>query len=442
MKSHNPVEIIRKKRDGGELSEDEIGYFISSYVEGSVTDYHVSALLMAIYFRGLSDDETMFLTKAYINSGEQVDLSFINKPKVDKHSTGGVGDKTSIILAPLIASFNVAVPMMSGRGLGHTGGTLDKLESIPGFRVDLSVKEFKEILSKVNACMIGQTDSLTPADKKIYALRDVTATVENIGLITASITSKKIAEGSEGIVYDVKTGNGSTLPTIEKSRELASHLLNTSRKFGQKAIAVLTDMNSPLGYSVGNWLEIKECIMLMNPDIEDPAQSADLKEVTLYLAGAMLKLAGMCDSGEEGAGQAEKNISNGKCYAKFIEMVAAQSGDISVIEDIDKYPEAKFSADYVAAHSGYIGAQNAHRFGSAAVNLGCGRKAVHHKIDYSSGILLEKKIGDRVKRGEVICRIFGESEAKVQHAIAGIEKAVLISDVPVETKSKIIEVID
>ena len=442
MKIHNPVEIIKKKRDGGSLSEDEISFFISSYVEGTVTDYHAAALLMAIYFRGLNEEETLYFTKAYINSGESVDLSFINKPKVDKHSTGGVGDKTSIILAPLIASFDVVVPMMSGRGLGHTGGTLDKLESIPGFRINLSVREFKEILGKVNACMIGQTESLTPADKKIYALRDVTATVENIGLITASITSKKIAEGSEGIVYDVKAGNGSTLPTIEKSRELASHLLNTSRKFGQKAMAVLTEMNSPLGYSIGNWLEIKECIMLMNPAIDDPIQSKDLTEVTLYLAGAMLKLAGKCNSVEEGIRLAEEKITNGKCFEKFIEMVEAQGGDTSIIKDIGKYPAAKFSADFCAERSGYIKTQNAHKFGSAAVNLGCGRKAVHHKIDYSSGITLEKKVGDKVNKGDVICKIYGESEAKVQHALSNIEKAVVISDVPVETNSKIIEVID
>lgn len=442
MKIHNSVEIIKKKRDGVNLSEEEVNYFISSYLEGSVTDYHTAALLMAIYFQGLNEEETLYFTKAFINSGETVDLSFINKPKVDKHSTGGVGDKTSIILAPLIASFDVVVPMMSGRGLGHTGGTLDKLESIPGFRINLSVKEFKEILANVNACMIGQTDSLTPADKKIYALRDVTATVENIGLITASITSKKIAEGSEGIVYDVKTGNGSTLPTIEKSRELASHLLNTSRKFGQKALAILTEMDSPLGFAIGNWLEIKECVMLMNPDIEDPPQSNDLMEVTLYLAGAMLKLAGKCAAIDEGIELSKEKLTSGKCFEKFIEIVEAQGGDSSYIKDLNKYPASKFSVDHCAPQDGYIAAQNAHKFGSAAVNLGCGRKSVHHKIDYCSGFVLEKKVGDRVNKGDVICRVFGESEAKIQHAMPGIEKAVVISGVPILSKSKIIEVID
>ncbi|HMQ81105.1 MAG TPA: thymidine phosphorylase, partial [Ignavibacteria bacterium] len=225
----NAVEIIKKKRNGEVLTEEEINYFISHYVKGKIPDYQKSALLMAIYFRGLNDAETLGFVKAFINSGARVDLSHIKKPKVDKHSTGGVGDKTSIILAPLVACFDVVVPMMSGRGLGHTGGTLDKLESIPGFNVHLSIKEFIANLEKLNVCMIGQTDELTPADKKIYALRDVTGTVENVGLITASITSKKIAEGSEGIVYDVKVGNGSTLPTYEKSKELASKLLKTSK---------------------------------------------------------------------------------------------------------------------------------------------------------------------------------------------------------------------
>jgi pyrimidine-nucleoside phosphorylase len=442
MKIHNSVDIIKKKRDGGILSEEEVSFFISSYVEGSISDYHTSALLMAIYFRGLNEEETLHFTKAYINSGETVDLSFIKKPKVDKHSTGGVGDKTSIILAPLLASMDVVVPMMSGRGLGHTGGTLDKLESIPGFRVHLTVKEFKEILGKVNACMIGQTDSLTPADKKIYALRDVTATVENISLITASITSKKIAEGAEAVVYDVKVGNGSTLPTMEKSRELASHLLSTSGKFGQKAIAVLTEMDSPLGCAIGNWLEIKECVMLMNPKIEDPIRSKDLKEVTLFLAGAMLQLAGKCKSIEKGAELAGKNLINGKCMEKFIEMVEIQGGDSSIIKDLDKYAQAKFRDEFKAIKDGFIESQNAYGFGSASVNLGCGRGAVHHKIDYSSGIILEKKVGDKVKKGDVVCRIFGESEAKIQHAISNIEKAVGISNEPVEVKSKIIEVID
>jgi pyrimidine-nucleoside phosphorylase len=232
----NTVEIIKKKRNGGELNENEINYFISSYVAGEIPDYQKSALLMTIYFNGLSDAETLGFVKAYINSGVKVDLSHINKPKVDKHSTGGVGDKTSIILAPLIACFDVVVPMMSGRGLGHTGGTLDKLESITGFNVNLSVEQFVKNLEKINVSMIGQTDDLTPADKMIYSLRDVTATVENVGLITASITSKKIAEGAEGLVYDVKVGNGSTLPTYKRSKELAGKLLQTSKDFGQKAI--------------------------------------------------------------------------------------------------------------------------------------------------------------------------------------------------------------
>lgn len=442
MKIHNPVEIIKKKRNGVELSEDEVVYFISSYVKGFIPDYQMSALLMAIYFRGLNEEETLHFVKTYINSGEIVDLSFIKKPKVDKHSTGGVGDKTSIILAPLLACMDVVVPMMSGRGLGHTGGTLDKLESIPGFRVNLSVDEFKEILTKVNACMIGQTDTLTPADKMIYSLRDVTATVENIGLITASITSKKIAEGSGAIVYDVKTGSGSTLPAKEKSEELAHKLLSVSRKFGQKATAILTEMDSPLGYSIGNWLEIKECIMIMNPEIKNPVQSTDLLEVTMYLAGAMLKLGGKCETIDIGVNMASEKLGNGDCYRKFIEMVEIQGGDSSVVLNPEKYPPAKFSQDVLASVDGFISAQDAIGFGHASVNLGCGRKAVHHEIDYSAGILLEKKVGDEVKKGDVVCRVFGAAETKVEHAAKQIERSITISKEPVKLKSKIIEVID
>ena len=442
MKMHNPVEIIKKKRNGQDLHEDEVEYFISSYVKGFIPDYQMSSLLMAIYFKGLNEEETLHFVKSYINSGETVDLSFIKKPKVDKHSTGGVGDKTSIILAPLIACMDVVVPMMSGRGLGHTGGTLDKLESIPGFNVNLSVEEFKQILSKVNACMIGQTDTLTPADKKIYSLRDVTATVENIGLITASITSKKIAEGSEAIVYDVKTGSGSTLPAKEKSEELAKKLLSVSRKFGQKAIAILTEMDTPLGYAIGNWLEIKECIMIMNPELQPPAQSADLLEVTLYLAGAMLKLAGKCETIDIGISMAKEKLGNGDCFRKFIEMVEAQGGDSSFITVPEKYPKTKFTRDVIASEDGFISEQQAMGFGHVSVNLGCGRKAVHHEIDYSAGILLERKAGDAVKKGDVICRVFGETDAKVEHAARQIEKLIVISKEPVKLKSKIIEVIN
>lgn len=437
----NPVEIIKKKRNGDSLTPEEINYFISHYVKGKIPDYQKSALLMAIYFRGLNDDETLGFVKAFINSGERVDLSHIKKPKVDKHSTGGVGDKTSIILAPLVACFDVIVPMMSGRGLGHTGGTLDKLESIPGFNVHLSIPEFVKNLEMLNVSMIGQTETLTPADKKIYALRDVTATVENVGLITASITSKKIAEGSEGIVYDVKVGNGSTLPTNEKSKELASKLLKTSKDFGQKAIAVLTDMSSPLGYAIGNWTEILECIEIMDPARKMSPLSKDLYDVTLYLAGAMLMIAGKCKDIEEGIVMAVGKINNGECFERFKQLVKMQNGDLSVITAPEKYPKALFSDEVTASENGYIAGLDALTFGLAAVNLGCGRKTVEDKIDYSSAILLEKKIGYSVNKDDIVCRIFGETKQQVQSTIEMLVNAVKISAEKPDEKGRIIEVI-
>ncbi len=440
MLYRNPVEIIKKKRDGGVLGKEEILYFISAYLNGDIEDYQMSALLMAIYFKGINESETMAFTEAFINSGETIDLSFINKPKIDKHSTGGVGDKTSIILAPLVACFDVVVPMMSGRGLGHTGGTLDKLESIPGFRVHLSSKEFKDVLSKINVCMIGQTDELVRADKKIYALRDVTATVEDIGLITASITSKKIAEGAEGIVYDVKVGSGANLQGYEQSKTLAQSLLKVTRDFGKKSIAVLTDMHEPLGFAVGNWVEVRECVNIMNPDMEKSSLSDDLIEVTLTLAGAMLQLAGKCSSIEEGASMAEEKLNNGECYNKFIELVNIQGGDVRIIKGLFR---KMYSIERVICDSdGYIESLDAMKFGKAAVALGCGRAKVTDKIDNSAGIILKKKSGDKVKKGEEICLVMGAGKDRLESAETLLKEAAKISDKAIEPKSRIIEVIN
>ena len=437
MKSTNPVEIIKKKRDGGVLTKDEIIYFISAYLKGQIEEYQMSALLMAIYFKGLNDEETRAFTEAFINSGEQVDLSFINKPKIDKHSTGGVGDKTSIILAPLVACFDVVVPMMSGRGLGHTGGTLDKLESIKGFNVNLSVKEFKEILSKINVCMIGQTNSLVPADKKIYALRDVTATVENTGLITASIVGKKIAEGTEGVVYDVKCGSGSTLPDIEHSRILANNLIKVTKDFGRKAMALLTDMTEPLGYAIGNWIEIEECIDIMNPSAKKTPLSNDLIEVTLNLSGAMLLLAGKCKSIEEGKEMAMEKLENGECFNKFNEIVKIQTGGSSLTE----VPRAKITKGIKAKTDGFVSHIDALKFGLASVELGCGRKKVSDKIDYAAGIKLMKKTGDEVNKGDVLYLLQCESDDKINSATSILENAVEIKNNPIKTKSRILEII-
>jgi pyrimidine-nucleoside phosphorylase len=438
----NPVEIIKKKRDGGTLTEEEIRFFISSFLTGQIPEYQMSALLMAIHFNGLNDDETLSFVRSYVQSGKTVDLSFLNKPKIDKHSTGGVGDKTSLILAPLLACFDVVVPMMSGRGLGHTGGTLDKLESITGFRIDLSVTEFVDILKKLNVCMIGQTDDLAPADKKIYALRDVTATVDDIGLITASILSKKIAEGAEGIVYDVKMGSGANLPDTEKSRELAYKLLETTRKFGKEACALLTDMNEPLGYAIGNWLEVEECISIMDPSAKKSHLSEDLIQITLTLGGAMLMLAKKCEGIQEGFQMCEKKLFGGECFAKFVNLVELQGGNVELMIHQETYPAASSRSEIRAFDDGFISLLDALAFGTAAVNLGSGRMKADDKIDNSAGILLSKKVGDRVNKGETICELFAETENRLRTAESILNKGIGISKTGSQLKDKIIQVID
>jgi pyrimidine-nucleoside phosphorylase len=441
MKIYSPVEVIKRKRNGHVLTKEEIHYFITNFLNGDIPEYQVSALLMAIHFKGLDDEETMAFTKELIDSGEIVDLSHINKPKIDKHSTGGVGDKTSIILAPLVSCFDIVVPMMSGRGLGHTGGTLDKLESIPGFNVNLSTEEFISILEKYNVCMIGQTATLTPGDKRLYEMRDVTATVENIGLITASITSKKIAEGADGIVYDVKVGTGSTLPTLEESKKLAGSLINATKQFNKKAIAILTDMNEPLGYAIGNWNEIEECVTIMNPKLKTNPLSDDLIVVTLTLAGGMLMLGGKCRTIEEGISLSKQKIESGECFDKFINMVEAQGGDSSYFKTLRPYPGAKVREEITIESDGYVSKLDALQFGLAAVNLGCGRKKVDDKVDYSAGIILLKKIGDKVKKGDILCLLFGESDEKINHALEYLRTGIEISATHITKNTKIIEVI-
>lgn len=438
MKKFSPVELIKKKRDGYELNSDEISFFVSNYTEGKIPDYQASSLLMSIFHKGLNDDEILYFTKAFIESGENLDLSYLNKPVIDKHSTGGVGDKTSIILAPLLACFGVVVPMMSGRGLGHTGGTLDKLESIPGFNVHLSIDEFKINLELLNVCMIGQTDSLTPADKKFYALRDVTGTVENIGLITSSIVSKKIAEGSKGIVYDVKVGSGSTLPDYSHSRELAKKLITVTKKFGANAFAVLTDMNEPLGCTIGNWLEIEECITIMNNFSNVSQLSDDLIEVTLYLAGAMLNLAGKCDTIDKGIRMAEMKLKSGVVFEKFLEMVKLQNGDIDYIIGIKKYPVAEHKINLYAEKSGYVKEINSHILGNVSIILGCGRSNLHSQINYSAGIRLNKKVGDFVESGEIILTLYSGDVTDLKNAYNQVINAVIIEADRFEKQSKIL----
>ncbi|MBS1515981.1 MAG: thymidine phosphorylase [Bacteroidetes bacterium] len=432
----NPVEIIKLKRNKHALTRQHIDFFITGYLEGKIPEYQMSALLMAIYFNGMTDEETYFLTEAILYSGKVIDLNFINGSKVDKHSTGGVGDKISLILAPLVAACGIYVPMISGRGLGHTGGTLDKLESIPGFRIQYSIDEFKKILSETGLVMNGQTGELAPADKRIYALRDVTATVENVSLITASIMSKKIAEGADGLVFDVKIGNGSNLPDYDLSLKLAKNLLEVSKKFGKKAIAVLTAMDEPLGNKIGNWLEVEESLEILN-GINIP----DSVKVNNVLCGAMIYLGGKASSIEEGEKIAHEKISDGSALNKFYEMVSVQSGDLDYVKDWKNLKRPAYSKTVNAKSAGYVTEMKAIDFGFAAIDLGCGRKKTDDELDYLAGIILNKKVGDEVKQNETICEIFAEEESKLFTAEERIHKAVKFSDKKPEPKKLIIDIL-
>lgn len=433
----NPVEIIKHKRNKNSLSKEEIKYFIEGYLTGEITDYQMSAFLMSVYFNGMNDEETFHLTEIMLNSGEVIDLDFLKMPKVDKHSTGGVGDKTSLILAPLVASCGIAVPMISGRGLGHTGGTLDKLESIPGFNVNYSIKDFKRIIQETGVVLIGQTSELAPADKRIYALRDVTATVECIPLITSSIMSKKLAEGADGIVFDVKIGNGANLPDKDKSLELAKKLISTSKKFGKKAIAVLSDMEQPLGNKIGNWLEVEECIELMNGKI-----IPDLYKLNNVLSGAMIYLGGKANSIEEGEKISVQKLMDKSAYRKFLDIVRIQNGDTDYVEDWADFKRAEFKKDIVAAEDGFISELTAVDFGYASIELGCGRKKVEDKVDYLAGIILHKKTGNEIKKGELICELFAESESKLTSGENRLKRAIKISKTKPADNKLIIDILD
>jgi pyrimidine-nucleoside phosphorylase len=432
----NAVEIIKLKQKNKKLSKEQMEFFIDGYLDGNITDYQMSAFLMCIYFNGLDEEETFELTEVMLKSGEIVDLNFIDKVKVDKHSTGGVGDKTSIILAPLVASCGIAVPMISGRGLGHTGGTLDKLESIPGFKVHYSIEDYKRIISKTGVVMIGQTSELAPADKRIYALRDVTATIENVSLVTASIMSKKLAEGSDAIVFDIKIGVGANLPDYDESLKLTKYLISVSKKFGKKAIAILTDMHEPLGCKIGNWLEVEECIELMNGKIVH-----DLSLVNETLAGAMLKLGGKVSGIDDGIIIAREKLKDGSVYKKFLEIVEIQNGDIKYINDWKDLKRAKYSKAVKADISGYVSKINAYKFGLASIELGCGRKKVSDKIDYLAGIILNKKSGNRVEKGDILYTLFAEDEAKILHAEKHLNKAFDITNKASENRKLILDII-
>jgi pyrimidine-nucleoside phosphorylase len=419
----NTVELIKKKRAGISLSGDEIDYLINGYRDLKIPDYQFSAFLMAGFINGFNDSETAALTNSMLRSGKVLDLKKLKGVKVDKHSTGGVGDKTSLVIAPIVASLGIYVPMISGRGLGHTGGTLDKLESIPGFRTNLNLNEFVSQLKKCNCGLIGQTKEIAPADKLIYSLRDVTGTVESIPLITASIMSKKLAEGIDGLVLDVKTGSGAFMKTMKDSEALANSMIKTAKAFNKKVIAFITDMNQPLGNYIGNWLEVYESILILKNKKADK----DLVELCLNLAGAMIFLAGKSKSISDGKKKALKQIENGEAYHKFLEIVKLQGGDVRLIENPDKYPKSKFSKKIVSPQSGFVNKINTYKIGMASLELGAGRKTKEDKIDPKAGIIFKIKIGTKVNKKDEICILFTDDKSKIKIAEEMILDSIIFS---------------
>ncbi len=429
-----PYEIIASKRDGHPLSEEAITYFIREYLNGTVKDYQMAAWLMAVYFQGLNDTETFALTRSYIDSGEVIDLSNIPGIKVDKHSTGGVGDKISIILAPLVASCGVPVPMISGRGLGHTGGTLDKLESIPGFQTQLSVDQFKQLLKQHNVAMIGQTETIVPADKRIYALRDVTATVESIPLITASIMSKKIAEGIDALVLDVKFGNGAFMVEVDKARELAQKLIQVGKAFGKQVHASLTNMNQPLGFAVGNWLEVAECLEVMRG-----GGPRDVVNLTVHLAAHMVVLGKQASSYNEATTLCRQQLANGAALEKFIQLAAAQGGDTTVLEHPERYPAAKHQHTVTAPASGYIQSMQTRDIGLAAVMLGAGRLRKEDPVDPTAGIRLHAKVGEQIAAGQPLFTLYTNKPEVIPEVSQKLLAAVHIGEEAVEPQPLVLE---
>jgi pyrimidine-nucleoside phosphorylase len=405
------VDLIRKKRDSGEHSREEIEFLISGYTRGEIPDYQIAAWLMSAWIRGLSRAETTALTQAMLHSGEVLDLSGLPGKKVDKHSTGGVGDKTSLILAPIVAAGGLIVPMLSGRGLGHTGGTLDKLESIPGFNTNLSLKDFRRVLDECGMALIGQTAEIAPADKKIYALRDATSTVENTGLICASIMSKKLAEGLDALVLDVKTGSGAFMKQEEDAVGLAELMVDAGQNMGKQMVALITDMDQPLGRAAGHANEIVECIEVLNG-----GGPADVRELSVELSAWMFYLGEKTKSVEEGRKLAERMISCGEAREKFRQCIRLQGGDERVIEEPDLLPKAASDVNVASGASGTIVTTNCERFGIALAMLGGGRETKEDRIDHAVGLEFHKRIGERVEKGEPLATIHYNSDAKLAEA--------------------------
>jgi len=408
-------DLIAKKRDGGALTKEEIQYMITEYVEGRIPDYQMSAFLMAVYHNGMTEEETVTMTQCVAHSGDMVDLSAIEGIKVDKHSTGGVGDKTTLIIAPIVAACGVKVAKMSGRGLGHTGGTVDKLEAIPGFQTVIAQDRFFEIVNTIGLSVIGQSGNLAPADKKLYALRDVTATVESIPLIAVSIMSKKLAAGSDAILLDVKTGSGAFMKTVDDSIALAKEMVSIGENAGRKTAALITDMDIPLGNNIGNSLEVIEAVDTLRGKGPD-----DLTEVSLHLAANMLYLAGK-GTIDECLDMAKQTIADGSALNRLAAMVEAQGGDSSVILDTNKFEKAPFEHEIIAEEEGYLVSMDTESCGIASSMLGAGRETKESDIDFSAGIILKRKVGDFVHKGDVLATMYTSNEK----LFAGAEKRYL-----------------
>lgn len=429
----NMVDIITKKRDGGELTPEEIRFFIDNYVKDRIPDYQASALLMAIYFRGLSRAETFALTEAMEFSGDVEDLSDLPGVKVDKHSTGGVGDKTTLVVAPVAAAAGVTVAKMSGRGLGFTGGTADKLEAIPGFRTRLEPAEFHRQLEELGLAVITQTGSITPADKKIYALRDVTGTVESPGLIASSIMSKKLAAGSDGIVLDVKCGSGALLKDLAEAENMAALMIDIGRKAGRKMVAVISDMSQPLGRAVGNALEVEEAVQVLKGGGPE-----DLRQLCLELAGEMIRIGGRAESFEEGKETARQVLADGRALEKFRQMVRRQGGDDRIVEEPERMGSSRYSRDVLAERDGFIAEMAAQEIGRASQHLGAGRLRKEDEIDFTAGIRMHVRIGDSVQEGDVLATLYGADSRRLEEAEIIMEAAIRISAEPA-TPPKLIQ---
>jgi pyrimidine-nucleoside phosphorylase len=427
------LDVIRKKRDGNELSREEVDFFIRGYTRGEIPDSQAAAWLMAVVLRGLTAQETACLTDAMLYSGEVLDLSALSAPKVDKHSTGGVGDKTSFVLAPLAAAGGLIVPMISGRGLGHTGGTLDKYEAVPGVSVNLTVPRFREVLESCGCAIVGATAEIAPADRKLYALRNVTGTVESPFLICASIMSKKLAEGIDALVLDVKTGSGSFLKRDHDAAYVANLMVETGRRMGKKTVALITDMDQPLGCNVGNALEVDEAISVL--------RGRGPEDLRLELAGWMFHLGGRADSVEEGKRLSAELIGSGKAFERFRQMVALQGGDVNVVDDPGRLPKAQYKSEVSSPQTGYITSIQCEAIGKASVILGGGRESEGDAVDPAVGIVLHKKVAQPVNAGEPLCTIHYNTQVRLDRALPLIEQSFHTGDAPPEPKLTVRRVI-